>query len=82
MSTQSFVNALIGLAREYKMKSRRAMKSKRPMGPPAFGADITEQMVESGYFNAIDAQVFGDAVEVVLQSSDPRREKQGRGTRT
>ena len=84
MSTRSFVNALIGLAREYKTAERRAamwdkraekkgMTSRR--GPPAFGHDITEMMKEDGYFTPASAEVFGDAIESLLQSSTPRRTK-------
>lgn len=70
MSTRTFVNQLIGLAREYKKAVKRAQKRKNwPF--PAFGHEISEFMIESGYFEKKDAKILGDAIEVVLQSSNP-----------
>lgn len=106
MSTRSFVDALIGLAREHKRAERaiaarlaRQKKSCGPRGPcqrapncmwvdghpgkcrsshtgsPTFGHDITKMMKGNGYFTAASAEVFGDAIEELLQSSTPERKK-------
>ena len=84
MSTGTFVNALIGLAREYKTVERRAIvfnkrtaKNGRParIGPPHFGHDVTLQLLEDGYFTKAEATVFGDALQGLLEASDPRRNR-------
>lgn len=84
MSTTTFVNALIGLAREFKMAERRATafnkrtaQNGRParIGPPHFGRDVTQQLLEGGYFPKAEATVFGDALQGLLEASDPRRKK-------
>ncbi len=105
MSTRTFVNALIGLAREYRMKERKierdcnALTKKQQHGQqqcarmpncyrsnnhagrcwvftaPSFGHEITQMMKEDGYFTPASAEVFGDAVESLLQSSTPDRKK-------
>lgn len=77
MSTQTFVNALIGLAREHKTAERRLAKrfsTKHPNGAlPQFGAEIADYMADSGYFHDVDVNAFGEAVDRILYSSDPRR---------
>lgn len=76
MSTQTFVNALIGLAREYKTAERRLKRpsKKYPYGfVPQFGDEVADYMAESGYFNAVDVNSFGMALDQVLEMSDPRR---------
>lgn len=84
MSTRSFVNALIGLAREHKKAERRAINfnlaaekrgaiSRKHM--PHFGHTIAVMMQEHGYFTQANAEVFGDAIESLLQSSTPERPK-------
>lgn len=77
MSTSTFVNALIGLAREYKMKERRAKKNQNSKYHklPAFGHEVAEMMSEDGYFQKDQAQVFGDVLEDVLRNSTPQRKK-------
>lgn len=76
MSTGTFVDQLIGLAREYKKHVRWQAKAaknpklrQRPL--PAFGQEVAEYMVASGYFPKNDARVFGDALQLVLETSDP-----------
>lgn len=69
MSTYTFVDQLIGLAREYKKAERRAIKFNRPI--PVFGYEVAESMIDSGYFDEESARVFGDALEAVIQASDP-----------
>lgn len=106
MSTRSFTDALIGLAREYKRVERgiaaRLARQKKACGPRGpcqrqptcmwvdghpgkcrlyhgpsltFGHDIAEMMKEEGYFTPASAEVFGDALESLLQSSTPERKK-------
>ena len=84
MSTHTFVDALIGLAREYKTAQRRVLRFNknnevrlRPRRdpPPAFGHEVSARMVETGYFAKAEAEVFGDALQGLLEASDPRRKK-------
>jgi hypothetical protein len=102
VSTGTFVNALIGLAREFKTEERRhATYVKRVrrapclrhsdcvlweehvgkcstvprIVPPAFGHAVAVMLVVDGYFPQAEAAVFGDALQGLLESSDPRRKK-------
>ncbi len=85
MSTNSFTDALIGLAREHKQKERqsitmgkRAVKLSKPklaerFPPPTLGHEVTQLLIGSGYFEKASAEVFGDALEALLQNSTPTR---------
>jgi len=74
VSASSFVNALIGLARDHKRKQN--FLKKRP------GANILAEwhkvhhaMVQSGYFKQDEIEQFATALKDLFQTSDPRRKK-------
>ena len=76
MSAQSFVNALIGLCRDHQrgaVRRRGSGITHRHVKPVS--AQVVEDMLERGYFRPEEAQVFGDALEMLLQSTDPKRKK-------
>lgn len=76
MSTQTFVNALIGLMREHKKLERRVAKhpnSSWAMRFKPLGLEVTEDMVSTGYFDPKSSAVFGDAIEEILRSCDVKR---------
>lgn len=87
MSTASFVDALIGLAREHKKRERSAdaldkraaargkISAIAPLYRNAFGRDVADRLADSGYFHPASAAVFGDALEELLQNSTPARKK-------
>lgn len=77
MSTQSFVNALIGLARDYHRLERRKKEYSggrqywmRPLAP-----DVVQQMREAGYFDLDTVRKFGGILQLVLEKSKPSRKK-------
>lgn len=74
MSASSFVDQLIGLAREHKRDLKRSSKFKY-VKIPTLGADVAEYMQESGYFDVDTCRVFGDMLEQVLDTSNPTRQQ-------
>lgn len=81
MSQRSFVNALIGLAREVKKVKNRVDAMNRDAerrlkhGPhklPAYGHAVTAMLLKDGYFGKAESVVFGDALEGLLLSYKPK----------
>lgn len=71
MSTSSFVNALIGLARDYKTAERQARK--RRSTAPTLGHEIAVDLLGTGYFPEAEVRAFGNSLDSLLLFSDPRR---------
>lgn len=74
MSTRTFVNALIGLCRESKKNDRRHQR-RGTLPEHTFGAEVVQEMLESGYFDQKVAKAFGVALNNIIQTSDTRRKK-------
>ncbi len=78
-NVNSFRDSLIGFAREHKRELKRAaVKTKKhPLGRPvrAFGHELAQALIESGYFEKTSALVFGDALEGLLDHSTPTYRK-------
>lgn len=73
MSIQSTSNNLIALAREWHLRHRGKSWKARRRGALPLSRELVEDLLSTGYFDEAAARVFGDALEVLLQTSHPAR---------
>ncbi len=73
MTTRSVADQLLGLAREYHLNRTENLGQRhRPAKGPLLAREVQEHLIKSGYFRPESVAVFADALEVLLQTAQPK----------